>query len=729
MFGLNILMHRYYFIIYCHFSCLTIMDVCAICFDSDINLLNLCVDDDVNHSKICKSCIENYIANTINSAYNGMCPTIYCPCTHSNNAKKILKYKKWSQIPELTKLSEKLTKLANGLLELRCGKCHEHSSIFVEYCTDYSPDVKKDFQEKFKAIDKELKLFIRGEAILNDTYQTILLELLNIDEKNVENNFKKILSFIKNPERRVNLYLRYLRDYPKVKTNCCSAEHCFNCKTYGYHDGKTCEEINEKFCNDILNCPCCGIALVKSEGCDTITCICGMTFSWEWEMVSGVKYRRFLKKYPIDTNMHCAEVLVVNNPKRRSIWDTFGESFRELEPDEVVWYNIHYNDVSKHLMNVFKSKYLKCPSQCSVVLPKEVKDNAWLRVGAEKWKYHHYKECTKMERSYTFSIKSLFSSLVQEKDRPLEAFKINNGSSQWLKICPDIKKSCLMWSDANYKILQSEREINKIRNIQQFVYLYGKKTVKIRKSKDGSPGNFDVLLDNNEHHKIFDYLRSYVITLFDYHVFSVKKQKLVPENFGIDILDLNNPNKWEELCDNEENVNYKDDESSICSSDFSESDDESMFDDTEEMSEDITFDEIVDYGTQVDFGKSITRGTFTYCEMLCRNIIYLKVELPPIGEQYFPKIDPDEFHLISENGCSLKHIGNFLVVRKRIYTIFNICQKPLPKLDNFYTSSSQFTEERLNKLTWNEIIYALSWYVKNFQIIDLIDKDIKQTFY
>jgi uncharacterized protein YfbU (UPF0304 family) len=675
------------------------MATCAICFDHDVNLYNLCVDDKPGHSKTCKSCVKDHIANIIGSAYNGICPAIYCPCVHSDNTKKMLKYKLWSQIPEFTNLSEKFTELANGLLEFRCGRCHEHSSISVEFDISFSPASFLTLDEKFKNVNNELKSFIRGETSLNEAYQTILLELLSIDKQNVENNFKRLLAFIRNPERRVNLYLRYLRDYPKVRTNCCNAEHCFNCKIYGYHDGKTCEEMNETFCNDILNCPCCGIALVKSEGCDTITCICGMTFSWEWEMVSGVKYRRFLKKYPIDTNTHCAEILVQNNPKYISFsnWDINVQSYDE----EVVWYSVHYHDVSKHLMNIFKNRYPNCPDQCCVVLPDDVKNNYWLNIGASKWRDRHRSQCDKLQNQHDLSVRSLFTSLVQEKDRPLEALKIVEHiyvicggefrMSEWFTILPDIHKSCLMWYYENNGPQQPMFQLHGAQKIQQFVYLYGKRTIKLKQLQSDESNSCQVMLDNDEHYKMFKNLISYVVSLFANN--NRYPQKIIPNIQFRDLLDLNNPNKWKELCDIEEDADYDEedyDDGDIPSIDSLDSfDNDDIVDDTLNITDNSKLEESYD--------NKQTKEKFDMSE-----------------------INFDVLSKVPESTCSLKCVVNFLAIRERIYKIFNIDPKNLPKYDDFYVSGSKFTEERLNKLTWYEIIYALSWYVENRGIIEAI---------
>ena len=96
----------------------------------------------------------------------------------------------------------------------------------------------------------------------------------------------KILSTIKDAERRATLQVAYLKKFPLIYTNCCKRMHCFICRTKDFHHGLSCDQHRNKlymksnFTDEILCCPTCNLQLVKGDGCNNITCICGESFNW-----------------------------------------------------------------------------------------------------------------------------------------------------------------------------------------------------------------------------------------------------------------------------------------------------------------------------------------------------------------------------------------------------------------------------------------------------------------
>ena len=143
--------------------------------------------------------------------------------------------------------------------------------------------------------DIENKLFKKkGNSLVNDFIQD--LQKYETNELNVDEFYDKlsvkyfsnlqigsdieafnmlipILLCILDPERRTTLHLRFLREHPRVLTNCCRREHCFKCKTKEWHSGKTCEENTNTLANEIIDCPSCNLYLTKSDGCNTVSCV------------------------------------------------------------------------------------------------------------------------------------------------------------------------------------------------------------------------------------------------------------------------------------------------------------------------------------------------------------------------------------------------------------------------------------------------------------------------
>lgn len=90
----------------------------------------------------------------------------------------------------------------------------------------------------------------------------------------------ELLEVTPDQERRSSLHLRYCILYPFVSSLCCKAAHCFKCKTKGVHEGKTCEENQAALPTEIRGCPQCNTPLVKGDGCNSIRCVCGHSFTW-----------------------------------------------------------------------------------------------------------------------------------------------------------------------------------------------------------------------------------------------------------------------------------------------------------------------------------------------------------------------------------------------------------------------------------------------------------------
>ncbi|KAF0715034.1 Aste57867_3601 [Aphanomyces stellatus] len=88
-----------------------------------------------------------------------------------------------------------------------------------------------------------------------------------------------MLSLIHDVERRATLFLRIARAQPFIKSACCQADLCFNCKTCGHHKATPCSALINTT-EAMGSCPNCNLTLVKGDGCDWITCFCGRGFYW-----------------------------------------------------------------------------------------------------------------------------------------------------------------------------------------------------------------------------------------------------------------------------------------------------------------------------------------------------------------------------------------------------------------------------------------------------------------
>lgn len=181
---------------------------------------------------------------------------------------------------------------AAKLLTLQCGGCHSPQTLQLESPRDEAQyaqaieDARSQFTSKkvFQAfLEKRMPSYERGE----ETPASFLEYIASVTPRfeAVDGNkytlIAPVLKLIRDPERRANLHLRFIRLYPRVHTMCCSVEHCARCHKRGFHEGMTCEEYQATQTNDdIVTCPSCSIFLVKGDGCNSINCVCGTNFNW-----------------------------------------------------------------------------------------------------------------------------------------------------------------------------------------------------------------------------------------------------------------------------------------------------------------------------------------------------------------------------------------------------------------------------------------------------------------
>jgi len=110
-----------------------------------------------------------------------------------------------------------------------------------------------------------------------------------MDERSVYVNGEVIIPrveylfcLITDVERRTALQLAWLRRFPKIQTRCCGEYMCFKCKVEGWHDGVTCEERQASEARkETQFCPGCNVPTIRSDGCRSMTCICGAVWKWK----------------------------------------------------------------------------------------------------------------------------------------------------------------------------------------------------------------------------------------------------------------------------------------------------------------------------------------------------------------------------------------------------------------------------------------------------------------
>ncbi|CAM9241987.1 unnamed protein product, partial [Hapterophycus canaliculatus] len=113
-------------------------------------------------------------------------------------------------------------------------------------------------------------------------------------------------------ERRASLHVRFIRSNPTVVTRCCKALHCYRCRVIDGHPSQTCEQYEaQRGPEFVCKCPGCGVYVVKGDGCDSITCICGRNFSWS-KLVNDRQMmvaNAFRDAHPEDTGRAAVQII------------------------------------------------------------------------------------------------------------------------------------------------------------------------------------------------------------------------------------------------------------------------------------------------------------------------------------------------------------------------------------------------------------------------------------
>jgi hypothetical protein len=485
--------------------------LCGLCFDplTDENIgINYCCDQ--THSSLsCIDCTKSYITNIISNAGNGSCPPITCPMLHSDKKKRILKYEKWKNIVSPDILNKHAT-LSSTVLHLLCGGCHNQRSIgvkFIECDIDkYKAKIdneilscQKDDNNNNNNIIKylfydELQQYINGEQNVDEFYNSITNKYLPMmktgKDKDVLELFENILKIIIDPERRSLLHLRHLRVRSRIWTRCCNRMHCFRCRTKDYHENRTCNEIVGALDGSIIECPSCHTSLVKSEGCNAVTCFCGHNFCWSNEKMINDRAAAFLKLYPVNTSDSCANILCDNDSSKYS--------------NANGWKTRHPIEVNQSLLKWWLKTYSPCPSQaCAIIANKN--NTEGIRLASNLWETDNSKEVLKCKTDYKYAQESIFTTFYPiESERAVAAVSIlkskrHNHLRTYLE-SSDIIKSAKIWKENNESCYLNAISKYSKKLSDNFLYLFGNENAYklANKALISSPQEWNINLSNTQ---------------------------------------------------------------------------------------------------------------------------------------------------------------------------------------------------------------------------------------
>ena len=402
---------------------------CGICL-SPGSLHNPCVDKDASHPSACKECITDYVLAKIADTYVGSCPVFTCPlCIHPDapkNAKaKLLPSSDLLSLIDTPEVRTQYLDMAKNLLTFQCGGCHKRKTLFIECTPSQREEAKSSLQTVIAATNASslecgfpqfldvISAFDAGVISVSDCYAATTSRFFPEIQSSPEDSkawqlFKHVLQCVVEPERRANLHLRYLRDRPFITTQCCTQNHCFRCKSKGWHTGSTCDQNSSSFFDGkIVMCPACGINLTRGDGCNTITCVCKHQFGWSEEVRSQEQIYSFQTAHPSDTHDTCAQILCRYVP---------GD-----EAGAAAWRRRNRVDTNKSLIRLLQRKYGASTTQwCAVVKPLS-SEPPTLQEARALWTTAHAKESSHCLQQHALAVQSVFLSMYPDDTARAEA--------------------------------------------------------------------------------------------------------------------------------------------------------------------------------------------------------------------------------------------------------------------------------------------------------------------
>ncbi|DAZ97168.1 TPA: hypothetical protein N0F65_004018 [Lagenidium giganteum] len=253
-------------------------------------------------AQVCLECLVQHLMSTIYSYYPGVLPKVRCPI-----CLKLMNKRQWSQFvqppPQIegddddaglwlvdnSHVLEKYDVLCQQSCEFQSPCCHNpHYTMLPlsieemgddEDASSSSPTklmLAPSLKNEISTLRKKCRAFCYHRMETRVLYDYIMETF----GKYATKVFWKILPLISDEERRATLLLHHLHLKPDTYTLCCDEKVCFKCKANVHHDGE-CDDFDEVEC--VLQCRGCHVTLVKVDGCDSVTCVCGYQFEWSAE--------------------------------------------------------------------------------------------------------------------------------------------------------------------------------------------------------------------------------------------------------------------------------------------------------------------------------------------------------------------------------------------------------------------------------------------------------------
>lgn len=241
----------------------------------------------------CQECLSVHVQTSVGDLRYAV-PVVRCPVPQCRSRIPLRVWAPLVSSMDQARAEDKILQAGQALMTVRCPGCHNSKVLMAQRpaaAESGTMSLQDCSTRHLLAIVREAEQFRRG-ASANALLDVLAGDLQEAAEPHNEYpraaplqllpRIDELCGLLCDVERMVALRLAYYRRYPLIKTPCCGSDMCFRCKVRGHHEGKTClERQAEEAAIDAQSCPGCGVPTVKSEGCNSIICVCGTNWSWK----------------------------------------------------------------------------------------------------------------------------------------------------------------------------------------------------------------------------------------------------------------------------------------------------------------------------------------------------------------------------------------------------------------------------------------------------------------
>ncbi|EQC36162.1 hypothetical protein SDRG_06277 [Saprolegnia diclina VS20] len=247
----------------------------------------------------CRDCFLRFLQIQVTSHMTGIVRGVECPiCIRSVSFRRLR-----ALAPKAASIHE-LQAAVTTAVSVRCPACHNTKSLLPNVTKSKSveahfdgilPNAAELLATHLPSAVQEIAPVLLDRCSAYSRYEVSAQELFAFVRRQVpqrlllDPTLTVLVRMFDDVERQARLYLCWRQHSPFTATMCCKHDICFVCKTSGHHEGEPCRTLQADAA--MAKCPHCAVHLTKGDGCDSIQCFCGGTFSWATEA------RKFADEY------------------------------------------------------------------------------------------------------------------------------------------------------------------------------------------------------------------------------------------------------------------------------------------------------------------------------------------------------------------------------------------------------------------------------------------------